>query len=291
VFIDNKYAKWYFDIIENRQQNPVADGVYTEEHHIIPRWMSGSDDESNLVRLTAREHTICHWLLRYMVTGKDKHLAALAHNMIVNVWDKNQQRYKRLNSKSVAKLKEAVSVARSEAMKIVWSDPEYKQRQSETMKIFCSQLAVKQHRSKVQKIAQSKPARRQHHSEAMKIVWSDPAYQQRQHEIFNDPEVKQRQSEAIKLVHARPGHKRRQSEAMKLMWSDIDRRQRQREARSCPVNQLDRLTEKIINTFVSIDEASRKTGANGNCISACCRGKLKTSGGFKWEFASSHAIV
>ena len=36
---------------------------YVERHHIIPRSKGGSDDKSNIVELTAREHLLSHWLL------------------------------------------------------------------------------------------------------------------------------------------------------------------------------------------------------------------------------------
>jgi len=36
---------------------------YTEKHHILPRCIGGTDGKDNLVRLTAREHFICHKLL------------------------------------------------------------------------------------------------------------------------------------------------------------------------------------------------------------------------------------
>lgn len=36
---------------------------YTEIHHIVPRSLGGSDEESNLVMLSAREHYIAHLLL------------------------------------------------------------------------------------------------------------------------------------------------------------------------------------------------------------------------------------
>jgi hypothetical protein len=36
---------------------------YTERHHIVPKCIGGSDEEDNLVLLTAREHYIAHQLL------------------------------------------------------------------------------------------------------------------------------------------------------------------------------------------------------------------------------------
>ncbi len=68
MFIQNKYTKWYYDIIAKAQ---LRSGIgYTEKHHIIPKSIGGSDDKSNLVILTAREHFLCHLLLTKMTVGK-----------------------------------------------------------------------------------------------------------------------------------------------------------------------------------------------------------------------------
>jgi hypothetical protein len=45
---------------ENRQK---GSGVYFERHHIIPKCLGGTNDKSNLILLTAREHYIAHKLL------------------------------------------------------------------------------------------------------------------------------------------------------------------------------------------------------------------------------------
>ena len=65
------YKKIYFQIIKNRINNPAPlplpedelGYIYSEIHHIIPRSFGGSDNQANLVRLTAREHFIVHFLL------------------------------------------------------------------------------------------------------------------------------------------------------------------------------------------------------------------------------------
>lgn len=41
---------------------------------------------------------------------------------------------------------------------------------------------------------------------------------------------------------------------------------------------------KIINNFKSASEASRLTGISKSCITKCCRGERKTSGGFIWNY-------
>jgi len=74
MFLRNKYAKWYFHIIENAKSTG-----YTEKHHIIPKSLGGYNRKDNIVSLTAKEHFICHLLLCKMTTGESrkKMLAAL----------------------------------------------------------------------------------------------------------------------------------------------------------------------------------------------------------------------
>ena len=67
--ISNKYSRWYADIITaaiNREHF-----VEGEKHHILPRSFKsgGEKDKLNIVKLTYREHFICHLLLTRMVTG------------------------------------------------------------------------------------------------------------------------------------------------------------------------------------------------------------------------------
>jgi hypothetical protein len=42
---------------------------YAEVHHIVPRSLGGSDDADNLIRLTARQHFIAHWILARALGG------------------------------------------------------------------------------------------------------------------------------------------------------------------------------------------------------------------------------
>lgn len=52
--------KQYDLLIEKRRNCPIAIG---EVHHIIPRCMGGTNDSSNLIRLTIREHRLAHRML------------------------------------------------------------------------------------------------------------------------------------------------------------------------------------------------------------------------------------
>jgi len=72
MFLENKYTKWYYEIIDRvkKEDRKKGMGVYYEEHHIIPSSIGGSDDKENKVMLTGREHYVCHSLLMRMCSNK-----------------------------------------------------------------------------------------------------------------------------------------------------------------------------------------------------------------------------
>ena len=61
------YSKIYSNLIQNAQ-NRILVG-YKETHHIIPRSVGGTDNPTNLVDLTAREHYVAHILLAKIYGG------------------------------------------------------------------------------------------------------------------------------------------------------------------------------------------------------------------------------
>lgn len=84
IFIDNKYTKIYYSLINRAKIRVLPIDTYKEKHHIIPQsffksksktgWINGDHNAiENLVYLTAREHFICHLLLVRM-TKNNAHL-------------------------------------------------------------------------------------------------------------------------------------------------------------------------------------------------------------------------
>ncbi len=76
------YTNLYHNFISSRpKRTRVAfDGL--ERHHIIPRSIGGTNDKSNLIVLTPREHFIAHRILVKMCKGDDATKMALAlHRM------------------------------------------------------------------------------------------------------------------------------------------------------------------------------------------------------------------
>ena len=86
IFIDNKYTRWYYDIVQRAllRSHPSEK---TERHHIIPEclfihrsrkgppgYLEGNPESSeNKVSLTFKEHRLCHLLLIKMTSGTPRH--------------------------------------------------------------------------------------------------------------------------------------------------------------------------------------------------------------------------
>lgn len=69
-FCSAKYARWY-DALMAKARGRQLEKLNTELHHVRPRSLGGSDEESNLVRLTYREHFAAHWILTKICSGPD----------------------------------------------------------------------------------------------------------------------------------------------------------------------------------------------------------------------------
>jgi hypothetical protein len=111
MFLPNKYTDCYNNIIARAKSRVLSKEIYTEKHHIYPKSLGGSNSKDNLVRLTAREHFICHRLLVKMVENKAKYQMIKACEMMTkkNNW---QSRYQ-ITSRTYEKLKKDASLAMS----------------------------------------------------------------------------------------------------------------------------------------------------------------------------------
>lgn len=93
MFISNKYKKWYDAIIIAAQTRGAVDG-YNENHHIVPQCLGGTNEQCNLVTLTAKEHFICHMLLPRFTTGDAKKRMWYSAHLMAQVSRDYQDRYK-----------------------------------------------------------------------------------------------------------------------------------------------------------------------------------------------------
>jgi len=113
-FLQNKYTRWYYMIVDCAKLRKLPADQYAEKHHIVPRSLGGGNDRDNLVTLTAREHFICHWLLTKMVSEKkQKYQMWNAFSCMLYRSRPDQARYK-VSSKIFESIKTAGAKIKSE---------------------------------------------------------------------------------------------------------------------------------------------------------------------------------
>jgi hypothetical protein len=100
------------DKIIKRAQNRTLDG-YSELHHILPKCLGGTNDETNLVRLTAREHFIIHKILNIL----HPEVEGLRYAVWIFVTF-NDNRGIRIGSKEYERLRKLFAESASNRMKI-----------------------------------------------------------------------------------------------------------------------------------------------------------------------------
>lgn len=103
------YKRVYDEIINNRIFDKLdKDSVNIEKHHIVPKCIGGSDEESNIVSLTLREHFLCHLLLTKIYNDKSTvvyHKLLKAFFMMFSYSKHNDTRHVKINSKVYERLK------------------------------------------------------------------------------------------------------------------------------------------------------------------------------------------
>ena len=92
MYLQNKYTRIY-NLIIDRAKHRTLDSYY-EKHHIVPQSLGGTNKKENIVKLTAREHFICHVLLTKMTKGTDRSKMCQAAWMMASTISSNQQRHK-----------------------------------------------------------------------------------------------------------------------------------------------------------------------------------------------------
>lgn len=135
------YQKVYNDLVSFRKSNPLerSETVYTEDHHIVPSCMNGSDDPENMVRLTAREHFIAHRLLSKIYPDN----ARLAYAILLM----SRLHNKKIYAREYDRLKKLISKQRkgpefrnkmSQHSKRLWKNPAHREMMSERTKERCA---------------------------------------------------------------------------------------------------------------------------------------------------------
>ena len=115
-----KYLKTYDALILKAKLRKTPN-TYTENHHILPKSFGGTDDKSNIVKLTAREHYIVHLLLygHYKRYGTEKEMSSTAYTLLYFLSTSTENRTpSRLNiTAGNSKMFEGIKISLSKARK------------------------------------------------------------------------------------------------------------------------------------------------------------------------------
>jgi len=93
------YSKIYNSIIQNAKTRPAPQ--INESHHILPKCLGGDNSKSNIVRLTPKEHFICHLLLTKMYEGKSRQKMWFAYYRLSNRLKQTNSRFYEISKKNV----------------------------------------------------------------------------------------------------------------------------------------------------------------------------------------------
>jgi hypothetical protein len=93
------YKKIYNKLVESRKIRPLLKEKGFEIHHILPKCLGGEDSDSNLVKLTYREHYIAHWILTKIYPNESK----IHYGFLCMIRDPNG--FRNLNSRMIQTIK------------------------------------------------------------------------------------------------------------------------------------------------------------------------------------------
>lgn len=165
-----------YDLIVSQARNRMVVG-YTERHHVIPKFLNGSDDEANIVNLTPREHYICHVLLTKIVPENFKY-AAVKSCYLMMAWSyTNESR---------------VTIRPGVSKNLIRKIPPM----TDATKELLSEAATNQFKD---------PQKRQRHLEGVLRRFSDPLERQKlsasQRARYTDPSERSKISQGLKKFH------------------------------------------------------------------------------------------
>ena len=122
------YLTRYIKFITFAKKSVVSD-KYIESHHILPQSMGGSNDDDNLVKLSARQHYLAHWMLWKAYKSKEMTFAFFSMS---NQSNQYQGRTCRINSRIYENLRNEFSTLLSKTAEDKWQDPAYRQKHIDT---------------------------------------------------------------------------------------------------------------------------------------------------------------
>lgn len=262
------YQKIYNQLVERGQNRSKEIGIYYESHHILPRCMGGGDEKENLTNLTAREHYIAHWLL-YKI-HPDNFKLSLAFWGFINIkshrhlhFTPSSRIYEALRVEIVAHMKdrEVTKKTRDKISKTV-TDNYYAKTQEERdeLNAYKSEMMKEVNRNKT---PEEKQKQAKQMGDRIRERWSHISDEERELES----EWRRRvniEHWKTKTDEERKEHGERFVKRISELSKEEKEKRTQKAAfgRQRRVIQRDLETNKIIQTFESVNEACEKLGVS-----------------------------
>lgn len=181
----NKYTKWYEQLVNKAKNRTLSGDVYTETHHIVPHCISQDNSKDNLVVLTAREHYIAHLLLwRMGMPSKWHNKMMMALWVMTNGSGNGNQKMKRsklkLHSSKLYEtfIEERRRISGKQAAER-WKDPKYRNNIVNQLQDRWNDPEYKERMSQVHKERMSTPEARKASSENSQTMWNNRSEQER----------------------------------------------------------------------------------------------------------------
>lgn len=261
------YVEFINNILETRGRFACGD-EYHERHHILPRSCGGIDEEDNLIDLFAREHFIAHKLLAE--ENPNNNSLVYAYTCMAFLKSDTHHRY----ILSPEEYEEArVYLSRTAQLRTGEDNPNYGNHK----------LA-----------GENNPMYGKHHtqetrekiSEANKNISEETRKRLSESHKGKHPsaETRKKMSEAQKGEKAHNYGKHFSEETCKRIG---DSKRGEKSPVAKPVVQLTKDGE-FVASFYSAACAAQSLNTFGTTITACCRGKRKTTGGFRWVYKENY---
>lgn len=143
------YKRIYDELITKCKNTVYTEEIYTENHHIIPKCMGGSNESSNLIKLPAREHIFAHILLARIYPDNASVVFAAMEMTTLKQSDRMAEKY--FSTRLLAELRVNASQARKGK-----GNPMYGRKHKESTKQLISKINTGRKFTEEQRKAHSK---------------------------------------------------------------------------------------------------------------------------------------
>lgn len=253
--MDITYKEFIDNILKTRGRFACGN-VYHETHHIVPKCIGGTNDEENLIDLLGREHFETHRLLALENPENDKLIYAWWNMSHMN--KANQRDYEITAEEYEEAKKQFGRLASKNAKQYVGTkNPNFGNHKlsGENNPMYGKRGKLSPHYGK---------QKSEEHKRKIGLAHKG---------IKESEDSKRKNSESHKGI-------RRSKESIEKQRKSISGENNYQANKVCQYD----MNGSFINVYEYLKLASEQTGISRGGITACCRGRQKTAGGFKWYY-------